>query len=359
MREVGGDGEARDGEGVRVGCRSAAGDAAIGTETKLAASPAPGVEGRTRSAADALAELVRQWDAAHASRAEASRQAALARRRAERRLARACGGLSLERWRSLVDGRSAIRVAADGRDLQRALGNRSAVLGALAELEAVEAASAVGLAEAEATLAGVAAALLPYGPLASAVTGWPLAKLCRLTAAHRPRAGDRGCPDALSGASSDIAGMQRRGHARRPGEISLPGEIAVSRATAPAAVREREVTMAKRVGDESRTSVRECQRRLAELAGAYERARARRDAAIARRASVVAAQDRLVEEAEGGVRDALADLAGGVGVELAASLTGLASAEVRRLVKANGSVAPGRSGTVGGPRPCADGHTPG
>ena len=96
--------------------------------------------------------------------------------------------------------------------------------------------------------------------------------------------------------------------------------------------------MAKRVDGESRTSVRECQRRLAELAGAYERARARRDAAIARRASVVAAQDRLVEEAEGGVRDALADLAGGVGVDLAASLTGLGSAEVRRLVKANGHV---------------------
>ena len=112
--------------------------------------------------------------------------------------------------------------------------------------------------------------------------------------------------------------------------------------------------MAKRVDGEARTSVRECQRRLAELASAYERARARRDAAVARRASVVAAQDRLVEEAEGGVREAVTDLAGGVGVELAAGLTGLGSAEVRRLVKMSGSAAHRGPGSTRRPEPRAD-----
>jgi hypothetical protein len=124
-------------------------------------------------------------------------------------------------------------------------------------------------------------------------------------------------------------------------------------------VHEREVTMAKRVDDESRTSVRECQRRLAELAGAYERARARRDAAVARRASVVAAQDRLVEEAEGGIRAAVTDLAGGVGVELAAGLTGLGSAEVRRQVKMNGSAAHRGRASTRSPEPRAEASTPG
>jgi hypothetical protein len=161
------------------------GDTAIGRGTKLAASPAPGVEGRTRSAVDALAELVRQWDAALAGRADARRRTERARRGAARRLTRALGGLSLPRWRSLVDGRSAIRAATDGRELQRALGNRPAVLAALAELEAVDAACAADLAEADAALAAAASALLRYGPLATAATGWPLARLCRLTAAHR------------------------------------------------------------------------------------------------------------------------------------------------------------------------------
>ena len=186
MREVGDDAEARDGESVRLGCWPAAGRHCDRGGTKLAASPAPGVEGRTRSAVDALAELVRQWDAALVGRADARRRAERARRGAARRLTRALGGLSLPRWRLLVEGRSAIRMAADGRDLHRALGNRSAVLAALAELEAVDAASAADLAEADAALAAAASALLRYGPLATAATGWPLARLCRLTAAHRP-----------------------------------------------------------------------------------------------------------------------------------------------------------------------------
>jgi len=82
-----------------------------------------------------------------------------------------------------------------------------------------------------------------------------------------------------------------------------------------------------------RPEVRDAQRTLAALDGAHRRAVARLDQVLARRAEVIAQQDRVVAAAKEEVDKAVAAMAGELSVELTAQLLDLDVAEVRRLVK--------------------------
>ena len=83
----------------------------------------------------------------------------------------------------------------------------------------------------------------------------------------------------------------------------------------------------------TRDEVKNYQRRLAQFDGAHTKATDRLTSAMKRRADVMAAQDRLVADAEAGVRRAVSAMAAGVGAELTATLLDLDVSEVRRLAK--------------------------
>jgi hypothetical protein len=83
----------------------------------------------------------------------------------------------------------------------------------------------------------------------------------------------------------------------------------------------------------TREAVKGYQRRLAELDAEHSRAQSRLAAAQRKRAEVLAAQDRLVAQAQQAVYDAVVAMAAEVGPELAASLAGLHIATVRQLVR--------------------------
>jgi hypothetical protein len=83
-----------------------------------------------------------------------------------------------------------------------------------------------------------------------------------------------------------------------------------------------------------RDTVRDAQRRLAALDGAYTRAVANFDRTCARRAVVLAEHDSLVALAQGEVERTVAAMAGEIGSELTATLLGLDAAHVRNLAKA-------------------------
>jgi MinD superfamily P-loop ATPase len=80
-------------------------------------------------------------------------------------------------------------------------------------------------------------------------------------------------------------------------------------------------------------TIKDYQRRLAGLAGAHAKAQDRLDATRAKRTEVIAGQDEFVAHAEAGVRQAVIDMAAGVGPELTANVLGLDLVEVRRLTK--------------------------
>ncbi|MHB8293913.1 MAG: hypothetical protein ACYDH5_04680 [Acidimicrobiales bacterium] len=92
-----------------------------------------------------------------------------------------------------------------------------------------------------------------------------------------------------------------------------------------------------------RDTVRDAQRRLVALDAAHTKAVARLDHALARRAEVIAEQDRFVIAAEAEVERSVTDMATNLGVELTAHLLGLDSAEVRRLAKADRSARNGKA----------------
>ena len=84
-----------------------------------------------------------------------------------------------------------------------------------------------------------------------------------------------------------------------------------------------------------RDAVREAQRRLATLDAAHRKATERLAQATRRRAEVLAAEDAKVANAAASVEAAVSEMAEAVGAELAATLCGLSSSEVRRLAKAH------------------------
>lgn len=81
------------------------------------------------------------------------------------------------------------------------------------------------------------------------------------------------------------------------------------------------------------TTVKDYQQKLATLAAAHAAAQRRLEAATGRRTAVVARHDGLVADAEGAVRQAVVDMAAGVGVELTAQVLGADVADVRKLAK--------------------------
>ncbi len=83
-----------------------------------------------------------------------------------------------------------------------------------------------------------------------------------------------------------------------------------------------------------RGTVRDTQRRLAALDGAYTRAVTNFDRTCARRAEVLAEHDSLVALAKGEVEQTVAAMALEIGAVLTATLLGLEAAHVRHLAKA-------------------------
>ena len=83
-----------------------------------------------------------------------------------------------------------------------------------------------------------------------------------------------------------------------------------------------------------RDAVRDAQRRLAALDGAYTRSVTNFERACARRAEVLAEHDGLVAVAQGEVERTVAAMAVEIGADLTASLLGMDAAQVRQLVKA-------------------------
>jgi hypothetical protein len=83
----------------------------------------------------------------------------------------------------------------------------------------------------------------------------------------------------------------------------------------------------------ARERLRDHQAASAKAVAAYSNAMDRLDIAMARRAKVLGAQDRLVAAANAEVVAAVIGLAEVVGVEIAAGLLDLSKAEVRRVAK--------------------------
>jgi hypothetical protein len=83
-----------------------------------------------------------------------------------------------------------------------------------------------------------------------------------------------------------------------------------------------------------RDTVRDAQRRLAALDGAYTRAITNFDRTSARRTEVLAEHDNLVATAQAEVEQTVAAMAAEIGADLTASLLGLDAAHVRHLTKA-------------------------
>ena len=95
-----------------------------------------------------------------------------------------------------------------------------------------------------------------------------------------------------------------------------------------------------------RPEVREAQRTIAALDAAHRNATTRLDQVLARRAEVLAEQDRLAASAQAAVERSVAEMANQLSAELAAQLLGLELIEVRRIAKGDPAVA--ASGKAGG-----------
>jgi hypothetical protein len=96
-----------------------------------------------------------------------------------------------------------------------------------------------------------------------------------------------------------------------------------------------------------RPEVRDAQRTLATLDAAHRRAVARLNQVLARRAELIAEQDRHVAAAQAEVDNAVVDMANEVSVELTAHLLDLDVADVRRLVKARSATGSPRHNSNG------------
>ena len=87
-----------------------------------------------------------------------------------------------------------------------------------------------------------------------------------------------------------------------------------------------------------RDTVRDAQRRLAALDGAYTRAVTNFDRTSARRAEVLVEHDSLVALAQAEVERTVAAMASEIGADLTATLLGLEAAHVRHLAKGRNRV---------------------
>ena len=257
------------------------------------------VKGRKEEQVDVLLALVADWKHAVAAHERSLRRRDAELMRARRRLATALGGITLRRWEQLMSENAAIRSGRAAREIHLARKHKTDVLAALRAIEVADANELEVVAAGE-ILATLTRRLLVYGSAAETLLGRTLLEL-------------RGMTDPRS--------------LNEPNDIVAGGDGARSRRRSPELPR-KEVTMAP-----TRDEVKNYQRRLAQLDGAHAKATGRLTSAMKRRADVMAAQDRLVAEAEAGVRRAVSAMAAGVGAELTAMLLDIDLSEVRRLAK--------------------------
>jgi hypothetical protein len=309
----------------RAGEHSTAGraervDASLGTGERRAAKGGVVVvceEPRTVAAAvGALAEARDCWDRAY----RAWRQAVERRDRviseSDRRVRRATGGLGLRAWEAACRRRR-VNTRAEANIVARAVRSRRPVEMAVEEAERRRAAEDRTVLAARLTLAEATKQVLAYGTVGRQLTGVTssdfdaLARRAPTSSSFRDRmsrllARDGGAGDASSG---------------QPGDC-IASDVHVVNGTARGGR-----TMA------ARDSVRNVKRRLADLDAQHARAVAKLNRASARRAELVADQDRLVAVPQKDVDRAVGAMADALGVQLTAKVLGLDPADVRRVVK--------------------------
>lgn len=236
-----------------------------------------------------LQEAVEASGNARRQLAEAQAEGGAAVARAEGQLRRALGGIPLARWRALANGRTSVRSGCGSRQLHLAAKSKGEVYSAIEALECAQISRDARVGEAAFSLVAVADRLASYGQVAERVTGFSADELRRLSQQRL---------DLCDG----------------------PIAYRVERA-------DRGLQMA------TRDTVKDYQRRLAKLDGAHSSAQLQLVAARRRRAEVLAAQDKLVADAERTVDEAAVAMAAEVGPELAANLLDRDVSQMRRLMK--------------------------
>lgn len=245
------------------------------------------MEERLKEAADEVMGAVEAWKEAQARGEADLREIEQAVRAADARLRAALRGIPLDRWRVLVAGGASLRNPSSARQAHLAARTRRTVEEALADLEQARARRDEVRERCRAATAKATRRLLAYGWLAHRATGLSTDELRSLAEGVRD-----GCPPC--------------------GWNSIPNG-------------------GRRMA--TRTTVKDYQRLIARLDASHRRAQAQLAAARQKRSEVLSEQDRLVQEAEVAVDDAVAAMAVEVGAELAASLLERDVSEVRRLAK--------------------------
>jgi hypothetical protein len=145
------------------------------------------VEDRGRLLVEELSTVVEAWEDALVTADEARRRRDQVIALAQGALEKALGGLTLQRWRRLVEGDVSVRSQSAGRAVHLARRRRQEVQSALDGIEVASRAEALNVGAAEAAVADLARRLLVYGPLAERVTGRSIVELSKM-AGRLPRA---------------------------------------------------------------------------------------------------------------------------------------------------------------------------
>jgi hypothetical protein len=233
-------------------------------------------------------DAVEAWEDVRSRREAAVAAANQAVRTAEARLKISLRGVALGRWRTLVSGRPSLTNPRVARQVHLAAESKQQVEAALTALAEAQSARDAIARSTEQELSSAARRLLGFGRLAELVTAQARIELCQTPS---PVA-DSVIPIGVEADDGSGGG-----------------------------------TMA------ARDTIRDCQRRIAQLDAAHGRALGHLAAAQQKRTEVLAAQDALVADAKRGVDEALVAMATEVGPDLAAYLLDRDLLEVRRLMK--------------------------
>jgi hypothetical protein len=136
-------------------------------------------EGR-RVLVEELSAVVAGWEEASAAAGVARKRRDQLVGRAQAALDTALGGMTLQRWRRLVEGDVSIRTRVVGREVNIARRRRADVQAALDMLEVAMSVEAMKVEVADRDLATATRSLLAYGPLAERVTGRSAHELRRM-----------------------------------------------------------------------------------------------------------------------------------------------------------------------------------
>jgi hypothetical protein len=138
------------------------------------------VDDRVRPLVAELGAVADAWEEAWKAAEAARRHGDVVVARATVAVEVALAGMSLQRWRRLVNGEVLIRSPADGRDVNVARKRRPDVQLRLTQLGALRTVEAEKVEAAEKDLAGATRRLLVYGLLAEQVTGRSTSDLRRM-----------------------------------------------------------------------------------------------------------------------------------------------------------------------------------